>query len=507
MVKGLADIAAQQAANAGVDLSPHPKAEDPFQLGAMGVDPRESASRHAEQSDTESIGNESSRTGSSGRDRAASLNDLQVFASYMVARWKKGKNLPVDGRLFITTEALKFKPIIGKSKKLVWKNLVVEKTKHRIKHAIKVSGSDEDGNQKTYVFTFLLPHRDACFDKIESMITNDGPHSCSDTEDEEEDMSHANASAVEPDGVLPKMEPIVKAKIKGVSVTDFFNIVWSEGNGNDHKPLYGPWLSSCGKNDVVVGQWEKAKDKAFLNEWCGEKYDMKRTVTFNFQGAFGHPEVTHTQHCRIEGSDRCVLAMTVRMKGIPFADCFEVEVRWVASRVGAKNLSLDAGLLVNFKKSCMVAGKIRKNTTAETKKAQTDLCETMKRACAAVSGESVVEDEVNPEELQQQSRELLPQSQKQDSRLVVLWLAFVAFISQILGLKNEKKWEPRGEIEQNIQTLSVKLGKIMESLQTSDEQHRKALGEDEKIKSEVKQVNASLEKVLGHLNGGGSKVR
>lgn len=498
---GLEKLAKHHAAQAGLDVTPHGRAEDPFQLGEMGVDPNESAPRHAKDSNTDPKGADETSRGES-LDRAASLNDLQVVASYMATYWKKGITFPVDGRLFIKTESLEFKPIIGKERKLVWNNLEVEKVKtmHAVKNGLQVVGTDDDGNRKTYLFTMF--HRDACLQKINNMITKEASKHHSDTEEEDEEVS--SLPVVEPDAILPKMEPIVKAKLKGVSVQDFYDIVWSEGNDTDREPLYGPWLSSCGKNDVVVSEWEKAKDEAFLNEWCGEKYDMKRIVTFNFQGGFGHPEVTHTQHCRVEGDDRCIFAMTVNMKGIPFADSFEVEVRWVASRVGSKDISLTAGLLVNFKKSCMVAGKIKKNTTAETTKAQADLCERMKKACAAVSGEPVVDDdEVDTDELQlqQQPRTLATQSAKQDSGLVVIWLAVVAFISQLLGYQPKKKWVPRGEVEQNIQCMSNKLEKIVQLLEKCNEQDRKTFGENESVKSEVKQVNDTLEEVIGHING------
>lgn len=61
----------------------------------------------------------------------------------------------------------------------------------------------------------------------------------------------------------------------------------------------------------------------------------------------------HTQYCRIEEDDRCILAMTIQMDGIPFADCFQVEIRWVVTRVGTNDLLLEVGLFVNFIKSTM----------------------------------------------------------------------------------------------------------------------------------------------------------
>lgn len=61
-------------------------------------------------------------------------------------------------------------------------------------------------------------------------------------------------------------------------------------------------------------------------------------VTFVFDkqvlGATRLAKVKHTQYCRVEGKDKCVLAMTVEMTGVPYSDCFNVEIRWVATRSG-----------------------------------------------------------------------------------------------------------------------------------------------------------------------------
>ena len=63
--------------------------------------------------------------------------------------------------------------------------------------------------------------------------------------------------------------------------------------------------------------------------------------------------VTQTQYCYKDGDDKCVLQMTVEMDGIPYSDVFAVEVRWSARRVGADDISIDAGVFVRFLKSSM----------------------------------------------------------------------------------------------------------------------------------------------------------
>lgn len=64
-------------------------------------------------------------------------------------------------------------------------------------------------------------------------------------------------------------------------------------------------------------------------------------------------DVKHTQYCRVEGDDRCVLAMTIDMEGIPFCDCFNVQIRWAVTRLKNEDLLVEVGLFVNFVKSTM----------------------------------------------------------------------------------------------------------------------------------------------------------
>jgi hypothetical protein len=45
--------------------------------------------------------------------------------------------------------------------------------------------------------------------------------------------------------------------------------------------------------------------------------------------------------------------MNVETDGVTFGDTFTVVIRWVATRVGRKDLKVQVGLYVNFKKSTM----------------------------------------------------------------------------------------------------------------------------------------------------------
>jgi hypothetical protein len=90
--------------------------------------------------------------------------------------------------------------------------------------------------------------------------------------------------------------------------------------------------------------------------------------------------------------------MTLEMKGFPYSDCFVVEVRHVASRVGESDIIVEIGMIVRFLKSCLFEGKIKTNTGAETTKAQLELLRQTVEACKpfvkeAAPGEDGEEDD------------------------------------------------------------------------------------------------------------------
>lgn len=79
--------------------------------------------------------------------------------------------------------------------------------------------------------------------------------------------------------------------------------------------------------------------------------------------------------------------MNVEFEGIPYADCFSVVIRWVARREGDRDLTIDVGVEVNFKKSTFLKSKIRAGTIEETAPVHKDLFQAASRACAnAIKG-------------------------------------------------------------------------------------------------------------------------
>jgi hypothetical protein len=229
-----------------------------------------------------------------------------------------------------------------------------------------------------------------------------------------------------PDDVLQKMISIGKQKIKGVSIQDYYEVAWSEGSDCDKEPLYGPFLTSCGKNDVKVNKWE-IEEGGFKGEWCGEQYTQQRIVTFNFmKQTIGQTlvSVQHTQRCRLVDNDRCIVHMTLAMNGFPYADCFVVEVRHVASRVGENDIVVEVGLFVRFLKSCMFESKIRTNTTAETTKLQMDLLALIVEGCKPYAKEIAGDDEVEDDGVEEEE----PDATAEESKDIICDLPLIRFL-------------------------------------------------------------------------------
>lgn len=211
----------------------------------------------------------------------------------------------------------------------------------------------------------------------------------------------AGASVVPPDDTIGKMHILLQRSLKNVSIKTFYDVAWSEGQDTSAEKLYAPWLKELGSMKVEVSDWTMEDIK---NPWCGEVFPQSRDIRFEFKRTthlyVGPPIATVNQKhcCRVEGNDRCVLQMTVSMEGIPYADAFAVEVRWVATRVGLNDIQVQVGVAVDFKKSTMFAKQIKSGTLVETKPIHAKLFERIKKNLPADSlGTSDQDDETEEE--------------------------------------------------------------------------------------------------------------
>lgn len=347
--------------------------------------------------------------------------------------WRHGFSLPENGRIKISGQTLSFKGIIGTKLYFDLGKIDVVKAPRMgglVHDAFTVTSMDNSNASDAggkFLFSTVLRDRKKVLDKIQEAMANVKLRK----EEEEFDAISGRGGArdakkkkfrMPPDATLQKMNIIGEKKLKGVSVKDYYEVAWSEGHNCEKNPVYGPFLEKQKKNNVTVGPWETGTEK-FEGGWCCETYTEERIVTFNFmKQTIGQTlvEVKHTQRCRRLGDDQCIVQITMEMKGFPYADCFVVEVRHVASRVGDNDLSIQIGMFVKFLKSCMFENKIKTNSGAETTKAQLALLEMIIDGCAPYIKEAVDdnadESEEDEEEIQQKDGALTAGSPKTMAR-------------------------------------------------------------------------------------------
>ena len=380
-----------------------------------------------------------------GEDEAAPT----VIESFSCAYWPKegeGYLSPLlHGRLFVTSRTMYFVGWGGKKIVLNLEDVVtVSKEKNlmgTIDNSLKIVYNDEDEESSYFFGSFAF--RDNAFLLLQQLSTV--ARSLRELNGSPAKSMNKALPEVPPDQVIKNMEIVVSKKIKNVSIQRFYEIVWSEGEASAEgaKPFFGPWLEEMGSRKVKMGNWEFADNESdhFVNKWCGEKYAQKRSVSYEFTRTthlyVGPPiaGVRQTHHCIVNGNDKCVVAMTVEMEGIPYADCFAVEVRWVARRVGAQDIQVDVGVLVDFKKSTMFSKQIRSGTITETKPIHLNLFEKARAACHAAAGQDVSELEEGEEAEEEDELEIESEPPKKPL------LAVIAGWKEVLigDLSNNKK--------------------------------------------------------------------
>jgi hypothetical protein len=247
------------------------------------------------------------------------------------------------------------------------------------------------------------------------------------------DQETDDLADVPPDDTLEKMNIIIDKRLKNVSISQYYETVWSEQSEGDGVPLFRSFLEESDKQDIDVGEWEVADNNAgFIGDWDGEEYQKRRTVTFIFdkkipmQSKPVLAQVKQTHCCRIEGKNKCVVAMTIDMNGVPFSECFVVEVRWVATRSGKNDLNVQVGLFVNFIKSTILAGKIRSGTTEQTTQQQMVLFGKVQQACGATA-EEVQDQDKAPQPSPPSTPKL---SQEEAGRILILSSCLLLVASQ-----------------------------------------------------------------------------
>lgn len=316
---------------------------------------------------------------------------LQTIACSYRTKEKGSFLIPhIHGRLYTTDMEIYFLAWDGKSFILPWTDIV------RVDIEKGLLGGNETSISVTYLsqagaeYTFILGRleaRDSTLVHFRELLQESRSKAI--PEDGQ------SAAPVPPDITLKKMEVVLSRMIRNAPIEKIYEKVWAEGNKSSEDPFYGPWLEKEGCFDINIEDWEFGSDDnsdSFVNMWDEERYTQQRSVTFKFKRTthlyMGSPIaiVKQKQFCRVEGNDKCVMAMRVTFDGIPYADSFAVEVRWIASRKGKKDVTIDVGLFVDFLKTTMLTSKIKSGTISETKNVHSRLFEAVRSTCS-VPGE------------------------------------------------------------------------------------------------------------------------
>lgn len=351
-----------------------------------------------------------------------------VKSSYACSFRDGGQKLPFQyGRLFLTEARLIFVGWTRKQLCLKWKEVLsVESVDNPSKlkgKTLVVSCKKSSATEQSCMVLSSFFEVEEALDEINALKSQrKESRGLSDTEvSVQSPLNFGDNAEVPPDATLSKMNVIITQKIHNLTILKFYEIVWS-----NERPFYGPWLErEC--MDVQVGDWEK---KAVTGRWCKEEYSQKRTVKFKvkrkthlyigppiasvtqvssrsfssfmpwFRSGLPHTSFPsyclQTHYCRMEGDDKCVLAMTAECEGIPYGDTFVVHVRWVARRKGP-DILVEVGLDVEFLKNTMLKGSIRSGALEETTSIHKDLFAAIQKACAEETGEELeVAEDLEP---------------------------------------------------------------------------------------------------------------
>ena len=293
----------------------------------------------------------------------------------------------LHGRLYITTEAIYFLAAENHFTLHWGKILSIAKEKGFMgsNNATDLVISYQSGNSISSFLLCRVKDRDKVVANLQRVKAENEQSEClMNIESDSKNQSHL--PQIPPDSLLQDMEIVVSRTIKNVSIESIFEKVWADRA--EDESFYGSWLQNEECFDIVMGEWEVTKScDGFRNEWCNEKYDQYRLVKFKFNRTthlyIGPPVaiVKQRHFVRVEKNDKCVLAISAEFEGIPYADTFAVEMRWVATRVGSNDSLIQVGLFVNFKKNTMLKSQIKSGTITETKNVHLRLFNAVKKVC------------------------------------------------------------------------------------------------------------------------------
>lgn len=321
-------------------------------------------------------------------------NILKIVTCAYRPKEKAGFLIPnLHGRLYTTVDTLYFLALDGKNFILPLSDVISVANEKGFMggndRALAVTYKSTE-NEASFVLS-RLESRDSLLAHLRGLLEALAPVTTSGTSKAMNGEKELANDPVPPDAVMQRMSIVVSKPLRNVSIRTVYEKVWSEGDRTSEKPFYGPWLEKEECFDINVGEWEYAEpsSEGFLNPWCKERYSQRRVVTFQFKRTthlyIGPPiaGVKQIQYCSVDGNDKCIVSTSATFDGIPYADAFAVEMRWVARRQGSNDIQVEVGLDVDFKKTTMLKSQIKSGTIAETTNVHRRMFDAVKAVCAA----------------------------------------------------------------------------------------------------------------------------
>lgn len=316
-------------------------------------------------------------------------------------------------------------------------------------------------------------------EKESPSVNNDGAFS-----DNKFNISEKSINdVVAPDEIIPTMTVVVSKIIHNISVQKFYEVVWAEKD----KPLYRPWLEQSAF-DINLDEWKEGK---VVGSWCKEEYQFSRQARFKVKRTthlyIGPPiaNVVQTHRVRLEGNDKCIASMTIEFEGIPYSDCFAVEVRFVAIREGS-DVKYECGLAVDFRKSTFLKRQIQAGTIEESTPVYRNFFKTVHAACVEARGgdttdetqeEEVEEEQTSTEKTQEGLQSILDEVQRNSLVVGAICFLFLAvLIRRIFSSKSVP--DPVEEISNIPFEMELIVGRI------------------DKLEDQINHMQKTLEEVL-----------
>ncbi|KAF0718660.1 Aste57867_1556 [Aphanomyces stellatus] len=181
-----------------------------------------------------------------------------------------------------------------------------------------------------------------------------------------------------------KMTKILDCELQ-TDLQTLFDVLFSNAQGQD---FYQKVMVSTKDIDISIGDWQPIdtcpKDAMSSLSVSTDTFSYYRKVQskhppkVSFPGLPPYADCTRYQLCRHDATihdgeekswTRFVLAETLRMKQIPYADYFEIETRWVFTRDGHKFCHAEVGIIVHFIKSTWFNNQIISSTISESREA------------------------------------------------------------------------------------------------------------------------------------------